>query len=150
MSEDFGRNAVLVALASGLLAGGVLMAGCTATGAPKLKAGLGCVDDSPRCMSERRQALESIMADKSRKWIGQSPTPAAYASGVRLFAYKKQKRRLTCAQLTIGRREALAARASLRSASGQLTPGQIARGALLGDEVALELTRERRRRGCKA
>lgn len=138
------------ALACLMMAGG---AGACATQAPQpvsdVRAGLQCVDDSLACRSQREMALNALLADKSRAWVGQSADAAAYASGVRLFAFKKRKRDLDCNELGIGQREAKAARPTLRAASASLTPAQIARGAMLGDEVDIELARERQRRGCR-
>lgn len=122
--------------------------GCT-TSSPGLgiaSAGLNCVDDSPVCIDRRQAALRALLSDRQRSWVHQNPTPSAYASGVRLFAYKKSKKSLTCPELNVGIREAKAARASLRSARATLSPAQIARGAMLGDEVARELLRESKRR----
>ncbi|MFY0613516.1 MAG: hypothetical protein JXQ99_18425 [Hyphomicrobiaceae bacterium] len=115
-----------------------------------MAAGLGCVDDSLACRNKRRVALEALLADRSRAWVRQPADAAAYASGVRLFAFKKRKREMSCTELAIGKREAKAARPTLRAAAGRLTPAQIARGALLGDEVGTELARESRKRRCKA
>ncbi|MFT5508280.1 MAG: hypothetical protein ACI89J_001354 [Hyphomicrobiaceae bacterium] len=130
-----------------------LAAGCAANTeklSTPIATGLGCVDDSLRCRNHRRAALNALMADKKRSWVRQPPNASAYASGVRLFAFKKRKRELSCVELGIGQREAKAARPTLRAAAKSLTPGQIARGAMLGDEVGAELKRERRRRRCKA
>jgi len=143
--------------ASGLLNGlvviglAVLACGCAGPKAQPTTpaaAGLSCVDDSLVCRQRREAALGTLLADKERTWINQPPDAAAYASGVRLFAYKKRKGELTCAELAIGVSEAKAARSTLRAASDRLTPGQIARGAMLGDEIEKELNRERRKR-CK-
>ena len=140
-------GAMIVAVMTGM------GAGC-ATGTLKpeasVAAGLGCVDDSLGCQSKRRSALNALLSDKDRAWIQQPSSAAAYASGVRLFAFKKRKSELSCAELAIGHREAQAARATLRAAKATLTPAQIARGAMLGDEVGAELARERRKRRCKA
>ncbi len=140
--------------------GGILLAltvtfsvGCannTARIETPVAAGLGCVDDSLACRNKRRVALEALLADRSRAWVRQPADAAAYASGVRLFAFKKRKREMSCTELAIGKREAKAARPTLRAAAGRLTPAQIARGALLGDEVGTELARESRKRRCKA
>lgn len=126
------------------------LAGC-ATSSPGLSiasAGLNCVDDTPVCIDRRQAALRALLSDRQRAWVHQRPSPSAYASGVRLFAFKKSKKTLTCPELGMGIREAKGARASLRSATAHLTPAQIARGAMLGDEVARELSRESKRR-CK-
>lgn len=112
--------------------------------------GLSCVDDSPTCISERQAALGGLMSDKSKGWMRQQPQTTAYASGVRLFAYKQQKRQLSCDELAMGRREAEAGPAALRGPTGQgLTPAQISRGVMLSTEVARELDTEFRRR-CRA
>lgn len=134
-------------LAALVLAVGV--AGCSTGLVPNgsAQAGLGCVDDSSHCIDQRRTALNTIMADRERKWIRQPATPAAYASGVRLFAYKQRKKELSCEELAIGRREADAAEPTLRSAGGaSLTPAQVSRGAMLGTEVSKELAAEIGRR----
>lgn len=110
--------------------------------------GLKCIDDSPKCIDRRQAALRAMLSDPQRVWVQRTPSAEAYASGVRLFAFKKTKKSLTCPELGVGIREASGARASLRSASARLSPAQIARGAMLGDEVARELTREKKRR-CK-
>ncbi|MEL6299917.1 MAG: hypothetical protein AAFQ45_15240 [Pseudomonadota bacterium] len=134
------------------LAGALMAAACTqAPPAAKLKpSGISCVDDSPRCLKARRTALAQIMDDNKRTWIKRAPSAHAYAAGVRLFAFKTQKRSLSCGELGAGRREASNAARVLRSPAGQsLTPAQRARGVILGDEVARELSREMRRR-CRA
>ena len=79
--------------------------------------GLGCVDDSPHCVTERGNALKGLMADKSKAWVRSPSSPAAYASGVRLWAFKQKKRELSCDELSIARREADGAAPTLRAAS---------------------------------
>jgi hypothetical protein len=116
---------------------------------PAARVGLACIDDSPQCIDERRSALTTIINDKERKWVKEQPTPAAYASGVRLFAFKHHKRQLTCDELAIGRREADGANTVLRGpGAAELTPAQVSRGLMLGAEVSRELTTEMQRR-CK-
>ena len=126
------------------------VAGC-ANKSPELgitSAGLKCVDDSPRCIERRQAALRAMLSDHQRTWVQRPPTAEAYASGVRLFAFKKSKKTLTCPELDVGIREASGARSQLRQAASRLSPAQIARGAMLGDEVSRELRREKTRR-CK-
>lgn len=127
----------------------MLVAGC-ANGAsvPLTKgAGLSCVDDSSHCIKQRQYALNSILADSTHSWVHQPVSAEAYASGVRLFAYKKKKKQLSCKDLRRGQAEAQNARAVLRGPAGKkLSPAQVARGAMLGTEVARELKREIRRR----
>lgn len=113
-------------------------------------AGLACVDDSKHCIEQRSAALHAIMSDKQRRWVRETPSPAAYASGVRLFAFKTRKRELSCDELAIGRREAESAETMLRGpGSNQLSPAQVSRGVMLGAEVSRELAAEMKRR-CKA
>ena len=115
-----------------------------------LAKGLHCVDDSPGCISERGAALNQLMGDKDRAWVRQSAPPAAYASGVRLFAFKQRKRELSCDELSAGRREADAGPAVLRGPDGRgLTTSQVARGVMLSQEVSRELSTEMKRR-CRA
>lgn len=111
-------------------------------------AGLTCLDDSPGCIAKRQATLQHYTSSPDRSWIRQRPDAAAYASGVRLFAYKRQKSRLSCAELASGIAEADAAPRTLEAASSRLTPAQLSRGKMLANEVSSELKRERRRR-CK-
>ena len=125
----------------------LLLAACTTDGGPELGKGLHCVDDSPGCLSERSATLANIMADKQKKWVREPAPAAAYASGVRLFAYKQRKRELTCEELTIGRKEADAGPNALRELEGKgLTTAQVARGVMLSQEVSRELSNELKRR----
>ena len=140
---------VPVCLTAGLL--GLAAAACsTNLDSASTHAGLGCVDDSSHCINQRRHALHAIMNDKDRSWVHEPPTPAAYASGVRLFAFKSRKTELSCNELAIGRREADNAAGVLRSpGAARLTPAQVSRGLMLGAEVSRELAAEMKRR-CRA
>lgn len=137
-----------------ILAAALGIAGCSggepAPGA-SLAPGLGCVDDSWECINKRQAALKSIMADGSRSWVRQPATPSAYASGVRLFAFRGKKKELGCDELGIGRREADAAPQTLRGPGGSgLTPAQVSRSIMLAAEVSKELGNEYNRRCKKA
>ena len=112
--------------------------------------GLGCIDDSPRCLAERQGVLKVYMADKSKSFVREPATPTAYASGVRLWAIKSRKRELTCDELNHARREADAAAPTLRGPGGQgMTPAQISRGIMLAQDVSKELGTEHGKR-CRA
>jgi hypothetical protein len=113
------------------------------------RAGLSCLDDSPRCVAERKTTLEAMLADSSRRWVREAPTPEAHASGVRLFAFRSRKAELSCAELLHGRKEAEAAPRALRGRQG-LSPAQISRASLLAAEVRSELAAEIGRRRCRA
>lgn len=126
------------------------LAACSGEGANLEPMGMGCVDDSQRCIAERSSARTQLLGDKSRTWVNQPATASAYASGVRMLAFKQMKREMTCNELAIGRREADAGPGTLRGPQGQgLTPAQISRGVMLAQEVSRELDNEIKRR-CKA
>jgi hypothetical protein len=143
-------SAANLALVAGLLGlSGCLGACAIGTGpAIETRAGLGCVDDSPECINRRQATLRHMVDDKSRSWIKEAPTPEAYASGVRLFAYKSKKKELSCDELQRGKLEADTARTSLQSVGTRLTPAQVSRSVMLAGEVGRELQREFDRR-CK-
>lgn len=109
-------------------------------------AGLKCVDDSPTCIAERQATMKAMLADPSRTWVSQRPDAAAYASGVRLFAFKTKKKELSCAELQAGKREADAGPAILRSPGNGLSHSQVSRGVILAHEIGRELGRELGRR----
>jgi hypothetical protein len=134
------------------LLGVVLLLGACSGGdiaPPPQSMGLGCVDDSAHCVNERGNALKGLMADKSKGWVRAPATPASYASGVRLWAFKQKKRELTCDELSHARREADNAAPVLRGAKGNLTPAQISRGIMLAQDISRELGNEFGRR-CRA
>lgn len=148
----FGVRARLLARAAAAACAGAaaLLGACMGGPDAQLGKGLDCVDDSPACLAERKATLGALMQDKGRAWIREQPTPAAYASGVRMFAYKQRKRELSCEELGIARREAEAAPRVLRGPGGAgLTPAQVSRGVMLSSEVSRELDAEFRRR-CRA
>ncbi|MEQ8825357.1 MAG: hypothetical protein RIC14_13385 [Filomicrobium sp.] len=143
------RHALL--LAPMVIVASQIMAGCGGNNVSigSSLAGLNCVDDSPNCISKRQATLNYMTNDPTRAWVRQRPTAQAYASGVRLFAFKKKKTELSCAELSVGQREADQAASVLRGPQGNsLSPAQISRGTLLAAEVGRELRREFRRR-CK-
>ena len=129
----------------------LLAAGCSSSqlAQPPPVIGTQCVDDSSHCIGQRQSALRSIMDDKSRSWVRQPADARAYASGVRLFAYKTKKKELSCEELSAGRKEADGAPGVLRGPqAAQLTPAQASRGIMLAGEVSRELGNEFSRR-CK-
>lgn len=108
---------------------------------------MGCVDDSLECISKRQAALRHLVGDKEKKWVKEPATPASYASGVRLFAFKTKKKELSCEELSHARREADAAPTVLRGPQAKvLTSAQASRGIMLAGEVSRELGNEFARR----
>jgi len=134
------------------LAAAVVLGACSGNGVTVTSpgAGLKCVDDSPACVAERKTTLKAIVDDPARTWISQRPDAAAYASGVRLFAFKSKKKELSCSELRAGKQEADAGPAILRAPGNGLTHSQISRGVILAGEVSHELGRELSRRCSKS
>ena len=109
--------------------------------------GLKCVDDSNVCISQRKMVYDSYMADKSRAWMRQPAGPHEYASGVRLMAYSKMRKDLSCDELAHAKEEADRGPAALNAgAHAGLNSAQVARGAMLAREVSRELASELARR----
>lgn len=144
-------HAVVIACSA---ATAVFVAACAASDGPNASApqlGLSCVDDTNHCISQREKVFDGYMADKSRAWVKQPVTPTAYASGVRLFAYSKRKKEMSCDELAHGKREADGASGALRGPGGSgLTPAQISRGVMLAGDVSRELSKELQKRCGKA
>jgi hypothetical protein len=140
------RNALIILAA---LVSCIAMTGCGGTADPAFgqQRGLKCVDDSNVCISQRKMVYDSYMADKSRAWMRQPPGPHEYASGVRLMAYSKMRKNLSCDELAHGKEEADRGPATLSAgAHAGLTTAQVARGAMLAREVSRELAGELARR----
>ena len=115
------------------------------------RAGLSCIDDSPDCVESRQVTLKSMLADDKRAWVREPASPQAHASGVRLFAFRSQKKDLSCEELAIGRREADSVPKALRGPEGKtMSPAQVSRTTILAAEVAKELAAEMRARRGKA
>lgn len=131
------------------LASCCVLTGCAGAPDPAFaqQRGLKCVDDSNVCISQRKMVFDSYMADKSRAWMKQPAGPHEYASGVRLMAYSKIRKDMSCEQLAHAKNEADHGPASLSGGSYVgLTTGQVARGAMLAREVSRELSNEMARR----
>lgn len=126
------------------------IAACSGLGTDD-RAGLSCLDDSPECVGARQVTLKSMLEDQDRKWVKEGASPQAHASGVRLFAFRSQKKELTCEQLAVGRREADSVPKALKGPEGKgMSAAQVSRTNLLAAEVSKELAAEMRSRRCKA
>jgi hypothetical protein len=140
------RNRVLAAALGGL---GILVSACS--GMDDQRSGLSCIDDSPDCIGQRQATLKSMMAEEDRKWVREPASPQAHASGVRLFAFRSQKKDLSCEELAVGRREADSVPKALKGPEGKsMSPAQVSRTNMLAAEVSKELAAEMRARRCKA
>ncbi len=92
--------------------------------------------------------LKTMIDSPDRGWIGQRPSPDAYADGTRLFAYRALRKQLTCSELTAAVGELQAASKSLGGPVAGMSPDQLARTRALSGQVEGELAREREGR-CK-
>lgn len=144
-SQSGTRTRVVAAVLGSL---GLLASACSGLDE---RAGLSCIDDSPDCVERRQVTLKSMLADEKRAWVREPASPEAHASGVRLFAFRSQKKELSCEELAIGRREADSVPKALKGPEGKnMSPAQVSRSNMLAAEVAKELAAEMRARRCKA
>ena len=94
----------------------------------------GCVDDSKHCIDKRMSTLKTMVSDQRRSWVYQQESPASYATGVKLFAYRATK-----AQLDMRRALAWSERDGRRGALAQvgLGPGHERQPARAGARYEL-------------
>jgi hypothetical protein len=98
--------------------------------------------DVNKCVS----VLKAMVADPNRTWIRRPAAPAVLANGVRLFAYRALRPKLTCSELAAALTETeMAAHAFSGSIAG-LQPEQITHVRILSVEVGDELQAENARR----
>ena len=145
-SQPGTRRRAVAAAVGGL---GLIVSACS--GPYDERAGLSCIDDTQDCVDQRQVTLKSMIGDQDRKWVRESATPQAHASGVRLFAFRSRKKEMSCEELAIGRREADSVPKALKGPEGKsMSPAQVSRTNMLAAEVSKELAAEMRARRCKA
>lgn len=106
-------------------------------------AAAGCVDDSKMCIEKRALALKGMLADPKRTWVTKPETAAAYATGVKLFAYKGKKVEMSCAELAHGREETRTMPQVLKPGSVQgMNDSRLAQVRDLSGQVHKELNKE--------
>jgi hypothetical protein len=93
--------------------------------------------------SECLLRLKALVEDPQRQWVGKPQPAAEYAEGVRLFAYRALRNRLTCRELALALAEIDAAAEAYRRPVAGVTPDQARRVRVLSGEVAKELKAER-------
>ncbi len=123
---------------------GFALAACSGMGSSALiDAGTGCIGDSSECVSRRQAALNEMTGDASHAWVYRQARGSAYLSGVRAFAYRSAKNRLSCAQLHHGMEEMAAApRVLARDDPSGGDPAQLSRAKMLSATVNRELSKE--------
>lgn len=105
----------------GLLAAFLSLSGCGGLGLGAGEADGPCLDDSPACIAQRTQIVQSLSDDGTHSWVGQTAGRGMVASGVRLFAYQNVRDKLTCPQLGAAIAELDAAKQTLAEGPA---PGQ--------------------------
>lgn len=100
--------------------------------------------DAPPCASnsECMVRLKAMIDDPSRGWIGKPQSPAEYANGTRLFAYRALHSQLTCPQLTTALNEIAIAANTYRGPVQGVTAVQAKRVLALSTDVERELRAE--------
>jgi len=123
----------------------VLLSGCATGNAPTVAT---CLDDSSACVSKRKATLNSMLADPNRTWVARKPGPAVYATGVRLFAWRRTRDQLTCRELRSGIAETGAARQTLSRGVNGASKTRLGQIVALSDDVNAELKRTSRGKKC--
>ena len=86
--------------------------------------------------------LKAMIDDPSRSWIGKPQSPAEYANGTRLFAYRALRSQLTCPQLSTALNEIAAAANTYRAPVQGVSAAQAKRVLALNADVERELRAE--------
>ena len=90
--------------------------------------------------------LKALLADPSRKWIGQPQTPAEHADGTRQFAYRALRKELSCGDLQHAINDIVSATKILHSPIAGVTTEQVVNVRSLNGKVEAELRAERESR----
>ena len=84
-----------------------------------------------------------MLGDPKRSWITKPEMAAAYATGVKLLAYRGKKVEMTCAELAHGREETRTMPQTLKPGSVQgMNDSRLAQVRDLSGQVNKELSRE--------
>lgn len=91
-----------------------------------------------------------MLADPNRAWVAQSPSPKVYATGVRLFAWRRSQGDLNCSELRTGIAETAAARSTLNGGGGLANASKTRIGQIIAmsDDVNTLLKRTARKKRC--
>jgi hypothetical protein len=106
-------------------------------------------DTSCGTPAQCKTALQTMVEDPKRSWVGRPQPAGAYADGTRLFAYRALRKRLSCQELALAVDEMRAATRSLAGPVAGMTADQVTRTRVLCSQVESELAKERAGR-CRA
>jgi hypothetical protein len=97
------------------------------------------------CVSVEQCAsvLKAMIDDPNRAWMKRPASAATLANGVRLFAYRALRQRLSCSELTTALHETTIAAAAFSGPVSGLQHDQIDRVRTLSGDVEAELKTER-------
>jgi hypothetical protein len=87
--------------------------------------------------------LRLMVDDPTRGWMSERPSPAVYANGTRLFAYRALRAKLSCSELALALEETREAAKSFSTAPGGVESNQVMRVRAMSIQVASELQSER-------
>ena len=86
--------------------------------------------------------FKAMIDDPSRGWIGKPQSPAEYANGTRLFAYRALRGQLTCPQLGTALNEVAVTANTYRAPVQGVSAAQAKRVLALNTDVERELRAE--------
>jgi hypothetical protein len=99
------------------------------------------------CGEQTCAALFRAMIDSpDRAWIRERDTPARLATGVRIYAYRTLRPRLTCEELSLGIKDVIQAAAALSYPVEGFASEQLTRLQIVAAQVETELRAERKAR----
>ncbi len=96
-----------------------------------------------------KSALKRMVDDPNRGWVGEQQPAAAYSDGMRLFAYRALRKKLSCRELDLALAEVRTASKALANEVLGVTVEQRSRTRALSTQVEGELSKERGGR-CRA
>jgi hypothetical protein len=100
-------------------------------------------------VDECASVLKAMIDDPERAWMDRPANAATLANGVRLFAYRALRPKLTCSELTTAFHEVSIGMAAFAGPVAGLAPDQVERARLLTAQVEAEIKAERAQR-CNA
>ncbi|MEL6290018.1 MAG: hypothetical protein AAFQ42_04155 [Pseudomonadota bacterium] len=122
-----------------------LLVACASSGAGTVAT---CLDDSAGCVSKRKATLTAMLGDPQRAWVSEPPSPQVYATGVRLFAWRRSRQSLSCGELKTGIAETAGARKLLANRLPNASRTRVGQIIALSDDVNGELKMAARAKRC--
>lgn len=86
--------------------------------------------------------LRALVGSSDRRWVKQPEEPAAFANGVRMFAYMALQKKLTCDELTAALLETENAEKAFRGTVPGVRPMQVVAARRLSVRIARDLRAE--------